>query len=76
MAYVGSDSVMIYGCHLASNNYDVENKYMTPDSVATTKNALKYLENIQRVSEILVEQCDSVVSDMRKYDTPCIVMVT
>lgn len=74
MAYVGNDSLLIYGCHLASNNYDAENKYMTPDSVATTRNALKYLKNIQRASAIRVEESDSIVSDMRKYDVPAIVM--
>ena len=72
--YVGNDSVLIYGCHLASNNYDAEMKYMTPDSVATTQNALKYLKNIQRASAIRVEESDSIVSDMRKYDVPAIVM--
>ena len=74
MAYVGADSVIIYGCHLASNNYDAEMKYMTPDSVATTRNALQYLKNIQRASAIREEECDSIVYDMRKYDVPTIVM--
>lgn len=74
MVYIGNDSLLIYGCHLASNNYDAEMKYMTPDSVGTTKNAFKYLENIQRASAIRTEQCDSIVSDMRKYNAPCIVM--
>lgn len=74
MVYVRTDSVVIYGCHLASNNYDSENKYMTPDSVATTKNALKYLKNIKRTSAIRVRECDSIICDMRKYDTSCIVL--
>lgn len=74
MAYVGKDSLLIYGCHLASNNYDAELNYMTPDSVATTKSALQYLENIHRASAIRVTECDSIFCDMSKYDTPCIVM--
>lgn len=71
---VGADYLNLYGCHLASNNYDAENKYMTPDSIENRSNVLKYLRNIERTSRIRKEQCDSIVADMKNYDGAYIIM--
>lgn len=71
---IGGDSLCIYGCHLASNNYDGDSNYMTPDSIVNRSNAFKYLSNIERASKIRMEQCDSIVADMRAHEGACIVM--
>ena len=71
---LGDDSLNLYGCHLASNNYDAENKYMTPDSIENRSNAFKYLKNIERTSRLRKEQCDSIVADIRKHEGASIVM--
>lgn len=46
----GSDSLHLYGCHLASNNYTESNRSMHPDSVKSVNGMLQYLQNVSRAS--------------------------
>lgn len=46
----GNDTLNLYGCHLASNNYTASNSYMHPDSVKAVHGLFLYLQNISRAS--------------------------
>ena len=42
---LGKDTLVLYGCHLASNNYSADNKYITPDSINSHKDLKQYFSD-------------------------------
>lgn len=72
--FIGTDSLMLYGCHLASNNYDADRVYMTPDSIRSKQNVLSYIKNVRRSSEIRCQQSDAIVSELIEHNAPVVVL--
>ena len=70
---VDNDSIHLYGCHLASNNYTEENKVLRPDSIKELNNAKQYVKNIQRASTKRQEQVSAILANV-KPENRCIIL--
>lgn len=64
---VNNDSVILYGCHLASNNYTADRKYVTPDSINDKEDLVTYFHDIQLAYRQRTHEVEMLVSDM-DYD--------
>lgn len=42
----GGYSLTLYGCHLTSNNYSIDSKYITPDSIKNRSTLIQYAKDI------------------------------
>lgn len=62
-AMVGSDTLLVYGCHFASNNYNENNDYMLPDSIETMDGLRDYMANIELASTFRQKQAELLVSN-------------
>lgn len=71
---VDNDTVHIYGCHLASNNYNEHNKYTRPEGINNMNSLLGYIDNISRATEQRVEEVDSILADFKHCSGSCIIM--
>ena len=68
-----NDSITLYGCHLASNNYTVNKEYITPDSINSCKKLKTYLKDIERASFLRGKEASVLVDDM-PLSLPILVM--
>lgn len=64
---VGSDSIHVYGCHLASNNYSPDLTAFHIEEVEDRHDAKKYINNIESASEVRVREVQSTIKDERQY---------
>jgi endonuclease/exonuclease/phosphatase (EEP) superfamily protein YafD len=65
--YLKSDSIILYGCHLASNNYTVNQQYISPDSINTFKKFLLYFKDIYMASEERSKEATVVKTNLERY---------
>lgn len=56
------DSLQLYGCHLASNNYSEQNAYVHPDSVKAITRVFQYFENVSRASKKRSQEVNLLLS--------------
>lgn len=63
---VDSVTMVIYGCHLASNNYTVDQQDFHIDSVINSLDAMMYLRNIKTASMLRVQEVDAILADMEQ----------
>lgn len=68
-----NDSITLYGCHLASNNYTVNKEYITPDSINSREDVKTYIKDIERAYLLRGYETDTLVKDMSEY-YPILVM--
>ena len=61
----GSDSLHLYGCHLASNNYTESNRSLHPDSVKSVNGMLQYLQNVSRASSKREQEAELLLSSIK-----------
>lgn len=71
---VGKDTLVLYGCHFASNNYTADMKYMTPDSIHDHIGLKQYISDIQYAYSMREKETEIVFEDMSKTVYPIIVM--
>ena len=68
-----NDSITLYGCHLASNNYTANKEYITPDSINSREDVKTYIRDIERSSLLRNDEASALVDDMPE-DLPILVM--
>lgn len=66
---MGRDTVMIYGCHFASNNYNENNDYVHPNSIESMEGLRDYISDIELASAFRQKQAQSLVDDMNPGKT-------
>jgi endonuclease/exonuclease/phosphatase (EEP) superfamily protein YafD len=71
---LGKDTLVLYGCHLASNNYSADNKYITPDSINSHKDLKQYFSDIRHAYSMRGKETEIVFGDISKTAHPVIVM--
>lgn len=59
------DSIHLYGCHLATNNYTADNKSFRPDSIKEVRDAKQYLVNIEHASGKRIKEVDMLLQDIK-----------
>lgn len=57
----GKDSISLFGCHLASNNYKLERASIRPEDINGISSFGEYLNNIQLASEQRCEEVERVI---------------
>lgn len=67
------DSIILYPCHLASNNYTPEKEYMEADSISTPSNLLNYFSNINHASTLRKSHIELICRRMHR-SVPTIVL--
>ena len=73
-AIIGKDTIQLYGCHLASNNYTLSNRYVTPDSISNQHDIKTYCSNIRHASIWRVKEAKAITSDINESRFPLIIM--
>ena len=72
-AAIYNDSITLYGCHLASNNYTENKEYITPDSIKSHEDLKTYIKDIERAYLLRDYEASALVHDMSQ-DSPILLM--
>ena len=67
------DSITFYGCHFASNNYTIDKRYITPDSIGCFEDAKTYINDIGLAYSQRAYEANLIANDISS-DFPIIVM--
>ena len=70
----GTDTLVFYGCHLASNNYSADSKYITPDSIKSHSTLVQYFKNISQAYTKRIRAASVITRDVSKIEKPVIVL--
>lgn len=70
----GTDTLVFYGCHLASNNYSADSKYITPDSIKSHSTLVQYFKNISQAYNKRIRAASVITRDVSKIEKPVIVL--
>lgn len=71
---LNNETIRIFGCHLASNNYTKSRDYLSPKDIHSVKNAFRYLENIKSADLLRRNEAKALIHEMQKTECPIIVM--
>ena len=69
-----TDTLTLYGCHLASNNYSVDSKYITPDSIKSQRTLVQYAKNINLAYNNRIRLAGIITRDVSQTNKPIIVL--
>lgn len=69
-----TDTIALYGCHLASNNYSVDSKYITPDSIKSHSTLLQYAKDIKLAYNKRIKEAEVLTRDVSQMNKPIIVL--
>jgi len=67
------DTIVLYGCHFASNNYTADRQYITPDSINSRSDFETYIKNIELASNQRVREAKILAEDL-SFDYNILVM--
>lgn len=68
------DTITIYGCHLASNNYTLTSTYLTPDSINNGWSIMAYLEDIRSAYNQRESETKEIIKKIERNNNPIIMM--
>lgn len=71
---VDTDSVVVIGCHLTSNNYASNRKYITPDSVVSHNDFITYIHDVRRAYEKRTKEAYLICEEINNSKFPVILM--
>lgn len=71
---VNGDSITLYGCHFASNNYNAKQQYITPDSINSRKQLKTYMSDVKRAYGLRKEEANILAEEVRSSKHPVVVM--
>ncbi len=74
MVFKGTDTIIVYGCHLPSNNYSVDLKYITPDSIKDHSTLVQYARDINLAYNKRIRVSEYLVHDISQMNKPVIVL--
>jgi endonuclease/exonuclease/phosphatase family metal-dependent hydrolase len=69
-----NDSIVFYGCHFASNNYTLDKKYVTPDSINNHHDVITYISDVETAYSIRRKEANIVGKEIKKAVHPVILM--
>ena len=67
VAKIGSDSILLVGCHLSSNNYTKD--YIDVRSLPFSEKMGAYVESIQNASQMRVQEAQAICDNLSGYKT-------
>jgi exonuclease III len=73
-AFIERDTIVLYGCHFASNNYTTDSKYITPDSINNHTSLLQYISDIKIASSNRIREAKILAADLTNNQKPVIVL--
>ena len=68
------DTIDLYGCHLASNNYNKENQRFSYEDIDNENDLEHYLENMSSASERRKEEAMALVNELKKSHHQAIIL--
>ena len=68
------DTIRFYGCHMASNNYNSERLYITPDSLQSIYDINQYVKDIMSAYKIRAEEAKTIIEDIKRIQKPILIM--
>ena len=68
------DTISLYGCHFASNNYDQNKKRFKPDDINNYEGIKDYLSNIGSSCDRRIEEAEILIKAISKTHHPVILM--
>lgn len=71
---LGNDTIVLWGCHLPSNNYTVESKYITPDSINSYNSFVQYVRDIDHAYSKRINEVEDIAYDICQQNKPVIVL--
>ena len=71
---INRDTVRLYGCHFASNNYTPNERYITPDSINNKNDLITYIKDIQHAYYKRIDEAGILVKQLDDKGEPIIVM--
>lgn len=69
-----NDTIALYGCHFASNNYTSKKLYVTPDSIRDREDLKTYLTDIRLASRLRLQESMCVRDSIRHTIHPILLM--
>jgi endonuclease/exonuclease/phosphatase (EEP) superfamily protein YafD len=72
--YLNADTVVLYGCHLPSNNYTKELKNLHPESIGNCNNLLEYMKDISFAYDLRTHHVEVMEKHVDGITDPIIVM--
>ncbi len=72
----GKDSILLYGCHFASNNYTKDRQYITPDSINSHDDLKAYIDDIKLAYEQREHEAEVIIDHLKENNrkAPVIMM--
>ncbi len=74
MLPVDGDTVVFYGCHFASNNYNAKQQYITPDSINSRRELKTYISDVKRAYRLRTDEANILANKVRASKHPVVVM--
>lgn len=71
---INNDSIVVIGCHLTSNNYASNRKYITPDSVVSHNDFITYIHDVRRAYEKRTKEAYLICEEINNSKFPVILM--
>lgn len=68
------DTITIFGCHLASNNYNNDRSYLTPDSLKSFCDYIDYSHNIKRANSVRRMETEAIIKELNSTPYSTILM--
>lgn len=68
------DTITILGCHLASNNYNNDRSYLTPDRLKSFCDYIDYFHNIKRANSERRTETDAIIKEINSIPYSAILM--
>ena len=65
---VNDTPLVLYGCHLSSNNYSSDLEYLTPGSIRSISDIKTYFDNITYASRMRRREADIVAQSFNEFD--------
>ena len=69
-----NNTIIIYGCHFASNNYTMDKKYVTPDSINNHHDVITYISDVEAAYTIRSNEANVVGKEIKRAIHPVILM--
>ncbi len=71
---IADDTIVLYGCHFASNNYSADAEYITPDSINSKNKLLQYISDIELAYSIREKEAKILCDDISKKSEKIVVL--
>jgi len=65
---VNDTPLVLYGCHLSSNNYSSDLEYLTPGGIRSMSDIKTYFDNISYASRMRIREADIVAQSFNESD--------